>query len=113
MTGSGAPPIAESLAGYLIVYVIFPVTVLGVITVCTALFVFNRRLNAQDKALAVLLRDVTPPDDLSLRQLIRAVEHQANENGKATAAVAADLNTHVTVANERWTTVRPHPGGIS
>jgi hypothetical protein len=113
---SGAP-IAESLAGYLIVYVVFPLTVLGVIGGARAMFSFHKRLNDHTTALAILVRDVNPPDDLSLRQLIRAVEHKADENGRATAAAASDLSTHIAVADERWNSVsnqtRPHPGGTS
>lgn len=73
--------VSVSIAGTIIVYVILPLLVLGIAAMITWTINVSRRLDAyqsktdsslaeQDKALAVLITQVSPPNAKSLREVL-------------------------------------------
>jgi len=59
-----------TLAGDLIVYVIFPLIVIAIVGAISWARGLNRRLNTQDKALALLVQQVMPEGQPSLRDVV-------------------------------------------
>lgn len=60
----------NGLAGQLLVYVIFPLIVATVLGIVALAISVARRLGMQDKALAILMQEVSPTGSPSLRDLL-------------------------------------------
>lgn len=70
------PQLAATIAGDLIVYVICPLLVLGILGFVGWSIRVNRRLNTQDAALGLIVQQVLPEGQPSLRDI---VNHHAVE----------------------------------
>lgn len=68
LLAAGAAP--TNLAGQIIVYVLFPLIVLGIAGGVGWLVTISRRLTTQDKALALLMSEVSPQGSPGLRELV-------------------------------------------
>lgn len=96
---ASAPPVAESLAGYVILYFMAPLSVImagaGLGTVAKIM----RRLNLQDQALALLVAEVQPKNAPSLREVVTGLDRRQAEDHER-------LNGHVATADERYRDLR-------
>lgn len=63
-------PLAASIAGDLIVYLVCPLLVLAIAGVVAWSIRINRRLNTQDSALALIVAQVLPQGQPSLRDIV-------------------------------------------
>lgn len=68
-----ARPVANTLAGDLIVYVIFPLVVVFIIGAISWVRMVTKRLTIQDQSLAMLIAQVMPPNQPSLKDLVNQI----------------------------------------
>lgn len=82
----------STIAGYVVVYVLPSLIVAAVLGFAAFLGRIGRRLDDQDKALAVLLHEVTPQGQPSLRELLN---HNRVEVGELRGQLAGQQATNV------------------
>lgn len=71
---TGASRVAQTVAGDVIVYVVCPLLVALAIGAVALMFALNRRLNTQDRALAILVHEVSPEGQPSLKTIVQAID---------------------------------------
>jgi hypothetical protein len=65
-----ATRLATTISGDLVVFVVCPLLVLFIAGCCTYVVKMSARLTTQDRALAVILQQVTPEGQPTLRDLV-------------------------------------------
>jgi hypothetical protein len=85
-------PVASSLSGYVVIYVILPLVVAAITGVWAGhrkwARIVNDRLNTQDTALAVMVQEIRPKGEKSLRELV-------TDNLTQSAVTAQRLTDHL------------------
>lgn len=69
-TTAESTPLYKTIAGGLLVYIICPLLVIGAVGIVTWAIKVNRRLTTQDQALALIISQVSPPGQPTLRDMV-------------------------------------------
>lgn len=101
------PPVATSLAGILVIYVLCPLVVAAIIGGIAAVTALRSRVSLHGAALAELLKEVNPPTKPSLRELLGDIRAKQGDMAGDIRVATERMDGAEKLADERWIMLHP------